>query len=106
MHLRDRGGSERHLLELVEQLAGGNSELAVEDIEHGGGGHRLDVVLEARELERNRAGHEVGACGQQLAELDEDAARFLQGIAQRDTDLAAVARAAKAGQRPKSVACT
>jgi hypothetical protein len=106
VHLRDRRRRQRAPVERREQPVGRLAQFTIDDREHLRRRQRLDVVLQTRQLERDRRGDQVGARRQQLAELDEDAARFLQGVAQRDAELTAVARAAKAGQRPKTVTCT
>ena len=84
VHLRDRGGGERRLDELLEPLVEGRAERALHDRPRRLARERRHVVAEERELLRDVVGDEVRAGGQGLPELHEDGAQGLQGPADPD----------------------
>src|ERR687891_30592 len=71
VHLPDRGGRDRKLVELDERLLDGQPELALDHradvLEREG----LDVVLQPPQLDDDVGWHDVGPRRQELAELDE-----------------------------------
>ena len=77
--LGERGGSDRRLVELAEDLGGIAFQLFEDDRPQFGEGPGLDGVLQFLQLEHQRRGHQVGPHAEQLAELHERRPEFLGG---------------------------
>ena len=73
MYLRQRGGGDGRLLEVVEDVVEGALQLAFDDAADDVERARRDGVLEAGEDVDVLVGDEVGAGADDLAELDEEA---------------------------------
>jgi hypothetical protein len=78
VHLAERGGGQRLLLELREEVADLAAELGLDDLGDDVEPERLGVVLEPRQRGGVRRGQQVEAGRQQLAELDVRRAELLE----------------------------
>jgi hypothetical protein len=78
MHLPERGGGDRHGVQLQEGARGAHAQLVLEDPLGLREGKGLHVVLQPRERVGVGGGEEVDAGGEQLPELDEGGPHRLQ----------------------------
>ena len=78
VHLSDRGGGERLVVEAVEHLLGGPAIGALDDEFRVLYRERRHAVLQLGELVRDVGRQQVAPRGQGLAELDEDRAELLE----------------------------
>ncbi len=82
MDLRDRGGCVRGGVECGEAGGGCDAQLLDEDTVDQREADRRDLLLEMAELGDDLSGQQVGSGGQELAELDVDAAGLFEGGSQ------------------------
>ena len=82
VHLADRGGGDRLLVEAEERLLEREPEVGLDHVADLRERERADIVLEAAELEDDVRRHDVGTGRQQLAELDERGAELVEHLAQ------------------------
>ena len=82
VHLADRRGGERLLVELEEEPLDRLAELLLHDALDVGVREGTDVVLEPAQLDDDVRRHGVGPRREQLAELDEGRAELVQHLAQ------------------------
>jgi hypothetical protein len=82
VHLRDRGGGHRPVVERKEQLGHGPLQLGLDDGPGLGRREWGQAVLELGQVARDRVAQEVAADGQGLAELNEGGAQLLECLGQ------------------------
>ena len=82
VHLRDRGGGQRLLVERREHLLGGAAVGVLDDGARDAAVEGRHAILQLGQLVGDVGGQQVAARGQGLAELHEDRAEFLQRLAQ------------------------
>ena len=82
MHLSDRGGGDRRLVELREELGDREAEILLDHLLDICDRKRPDVVLQAAQLRDDVGRKDVGPRRQQLAELDEGRAKLVEHLAQ------------------------
>ena len=82
MHLADRRGGDRHLVEREERLLERQAELLLDHPPHVGERERRHVVLQAPELGDDVGRHHVGTGREQLTELDEGRAELVEHLPQ------------------------
>ena len=82
VHLADRRGGDRHLVEREERLLERQAHLLLDHPPHVGERDRRHVVLQAAELGDDVGRHHVGPGGEELAELDEGRAELVEHLAQ------------------------
>ena len=98
MHLGDRGGGDRLIVEAGEQRVDRLAELGLDDAPGLGAGESRQMVLQLRQVGRDLFAQKVGARRQGLAELDEGRTHLLQ---RRRQPLARPARIAAAREQPR-----
>ncbi|MEV4597723.1 hypothetical protein AB0K15_09995 [Amycolatopsis sp. NPDC049253] len=89
--LRDRRRREGFRVELGERVRRIGAEFLAQQGEHGFGGRRRHAILQPAELLDERRRQQVGAGGEQLAELRERHAALFQRAAQRPRELGVAA---------------
>ena len=82
MHLADRGGGDRCLVEREKRALDGEAELLLDHLLDVGERHRRDVVLELAQLGDDVERHDVRPGREQLAELDERRPELVEHLAQ------------------------
>ena len=82
MHLADRGGRDRLLVELEEEPLDRLAELLANGALDVGERKGTDVVLEAAQLENDVGRHDVGPRREQLPELHEGRPELVEHLAQ------------------------
>jgi hypothetical protein len=85
MHLRQRGSGHRRVVELGEQPLRWLPQLAGDQGDDLGGGHRIDAILQRRKTGERVGRHDVGPGRQHLAELDEHATGLLEASSEVET---------------------
>ena len=97
MHLGDRGGGDRRVVEAGEQRVDRLAELGLDDAPGLGAGESRQMVLQLRQVGRDLFAQKIGAGRQGLAELDEGRTHLLQ---RRRQALARPAGIAAAREQP------
>ena len=82
VHLTDRGGGNRLLVEADERLLDRQAELFLDHDPNLREGERADVVLEAAQLGDDVRRDDIGTRGEQLAELDERRPELVEHLAE------------------------
>lgn len=95
--LRERGGCHRLAVDLGEDLAHRGAKFLFQQCLDRGPRRGGDTVLQPPQFGRHRRGQQVGAGGQDLAELDEDRAALLERQAEPVRELAGRTRFRGAG---------
>ncbi len=107
VHLADRGGRDRLLLEVEERLLDREAQLRLDDPLDVLHRERRDLVLELAKLDDDVRRHDVGSRREQLAELDEGRPQLVEHLAEASSPIAvglAVGRAAPVEEVPEAVA--
>ena len=82
VHLPDRGGGHRSLLEGEKRPLDRQAELLLDDLGDLVEGHRGDIVLELPQLLDDVGGHQIGAGREKLAKLDKRRPELVEHLAE------------------------